>query len=486
MISSRGGSIPYNIILDPRIIRTLPPWYLSVTIDTSLLIGGRWWGPRKGTKQGLAPDRVSPLDLDHPDLAQWAAPLAPALVRVGGTEADRIGYGFRNDGPDGRASEELHQALDETTFLLKGKLWGRLNQWVKDQGLGLVFTVSAGPRIQGGSGWDVRSTERLIRHTVRKGYPVVAWEFGNEVNAYPFLYGLNRTSSNRRYLADFARFASLVRRLSPAMKVVGPSSAIWPLIGEPNPLMRALGRSPAAALLDAMSFHYYPQQSSRGPVAVRRAREATLLNARTLDGTRRWIRHGNRALAQGAAAGRPLWITETGHALYGGEPGLSDTWLSTPWWLDQLGLMAHEGVDTVFRQSLVGGDYGLLAEKTFLPRTDYFASLLWKTHMGSLVHGRPRVEGRDKRLRAWHHQHPDGSSCVLLINLNRTKGAGVEGFGRRSVRLLEPLTGPTSRSAVLDGLSLSGLDGLRRLGDPVEPGTGTVHLPPLSCAFVVL
>jgi len=248
--------------------------------------------------------------------------------------------------------------------------------------------------------------------------------------------------------------------------------------------MKALGRSPAAAFLDAMSFHYYPQQSSRGPVAVRRAKEATLLNARALDGARRWIRHGHRALDQGAAAGRPLWITETGHALYGGEPGLSDTWLSTPWWLDQLGLMAHEGVDTVFRQSLVGGDYGLLSEKTFAPRPDYFASLLWKARMGPLVHGRPRVEGRDRRLRAWHHGQPDGSACVLLINLSRTKGARVGGFGRRSVSLLEPLTGPTSRTAVLDGLSLSGSDGLARLRAPVEPGTGEVELPPLACAFV--
>ena len=52
-------------------------------------------------------------------------------------------------------------------------------------------------------------------------------------------------------------------------------------------------------------------------------------------------------------------MTETGHALYGGEPGLSDTYLSSIWWLDQLGLLAREGVSRVFRQSLVGSDYGL-------------------------------------------------------------------------------------------------------------------------------
>jgi heparanase 1 len=469
----------YRVALDPRIVQTIPPWFLSVTIDTSVLIGGRWWGARRGTKEGLAHDRVAPLDLGNPELARWAAPLAPALVRVGGTEADRIGYGFRHDGPG--------SSDPQPPFVLRGKLWSQLNEWARDQGFGVVFTVSAGPPTPGAARWDGRGAERLIRNTVRKGYPVVGWEFGNEVNAYPFLYGLKRSSSNRRYLEDFATFAALVRRLAPHTKTIGPSSAIWPVIGEPNPLMPALGRSPAAAFLDVMSFHYYPQQSSRGRVAVRRAKESTLLNARTLDGTKRWIRHGRRSLERGPAAGRPLWITETGHALYGGEPGLSDTWLSTPWWLDQLGLMAHEGVETVFRQSLVGGDYGLLGEKTFVPRPDYFASLLWKAHMGGHVHGRPRVEGADRRLRAWHHEQPDGRSCVLLINLSRTKAARVDlGPGQRSVHLLEPLAGPTSRMAVLNGLSLAGVDGLNRIGVPMEPGTGPVDLPPLSCGFVGL
>lgn len=459
----------YRVLLDPRVLRTLPPWYLSVTIDTSVLIGGRWWGASRGTKEGLSKDRVAPLDLTHPELARWTRPLAPALVRVGGTEADRIGYGFRHDGP-GVPEEE------GSGFILRGKLWGRLNRWAQAQGFGVLFTVSA----RG----DLCGTERLIRNTVRKGYPVVGWEYGNEVNAYPFLYGLKRSSTNKQYLTDFASFASLVRRLAPGTKTVGPSSAVWPLIGEPNPLFPALGRSPAAAFLDAASFHYYPQQSSRGPVAVRRAREGTLLSARTLDGARRWITYARKALSRGAAAEAPLWVTETGHALYGGEPGLSDTWLSTPWWLDQLGLMAHEGVETVFRQSLVGGDYGLLAEGTFAPRPDYFASLLWKAHMGPRVHARPRVEGPDRRLRAWHHEDETGSG-VLLINLSRTKEARADlGSRPKTVKVLEPLGGPTSRTAVLDGLSLTGPGALARVGDPGRTESGTVDLPPLACAFI--
>lgn len=473
--------VSYRVQTNSRVVHRLNPTFLSLTIDTSVLIGGRWWGSSKGTSEGLSRDRVAPLNLDHPELARWAGYLAPALVRVGGTEADRIAYGFQNDGP----TEERSESSD--AFVLRGRLWERFNTWAQSQGFQVLFTVSAGPEARGPDGrWDPTGAERLIRNTRRKGYPVVAWEFGNEVNAYPFLYGPGRSVGRRQYLEDFGVFANLVRRLAPGTLTVGPSSAIWPLIGEPNPLIPALGRSPVSAFLDVLSFHYYPQQSSRGRVAVRRARQATLLNAQHLNGALRWVRHGRRALARGPGAGAPLWLTEVGHALYGGEPGVSDTWLSTPWWLDQLGLLAHAGVGAVFRQSLVGSDYGLLDPQTFAPRPDYFASLLWKHHMGPLVHEKPQVQGPDRRLRAWHHGRDQGPGCLLLVNLHRRRTARVEVPGATSFRLLGPAGAMDSRQAVLDGLVLAGEPGVRHL----QEGTGRpirdqgLRIPPLHCAFV--
>ncbi|MGA2612961.1 MAG: hypothetical protein ABSG38_05870 [Spirochaetia bacterium] len=39
----------------------------------------------------------------------------------------------------------------------------------------------------------------------------------------------------------------------------------------------------------------------------------------------------------------------------------------------------------MFRQSLVGSDYGLLDQNSFAPRPDYYASFLWKRLMGNRV-----------------------------------------------------------------------------------------------------
>ena len=474
----------YRVKVTSEVVHTLKPWFLSLTVDTSVLIGGRWWGSSKGTKEGLAKDRTPPLDLDNPELARWAQALAPATLRIGGTEADRILYGFQNDGAPGRLP------VDPNTFVLKGKRWKALNQWAADRGFQVLFTVAAGPETRDADGhWDSTGTERLLRNTTRKGYPVVAWEFGNEVNAFPFLYGWERAVTRRQYLKDFARFSHLVRTLAPGTRALGPASAIWPLIGEPNPFLAALGRSPAASFLDALSFHYYPQQSSRGRVAVRRAQQNTLLNARTLDGALRWVRHARRALSHGPAATAPLWITEMGHALYGGEAGISDTWLSTPWWLDQLGLLAHAGVESVFRQSLVGGDYGLLDPTDFSPRPDYFASLLWKNCMGPHVFAQPEIQGPNRLLRAWHHGQEEGRQCLLLINLQKSREAAVELKEQPlGVRILEPQGAKNSRSVLLNGVPLRGPEGLQ-LALAREPGPvplGPVRIPPLGCAFVSL
>ncbi len=50
----------------------IPADYLSLTIDTSLVLGGHWWGAEKGTRGGLALERALPIDLRSPRLAAYA------------------------------------------------------------------------------------------------------------------------------------------------------------------------------------------------------------------------------------------------------------------------------------------------------------------------------------------------------------------------------------------------------------------------------
>ena len=68
---------------------------------------------------------------------------------------------------------------------------------------------------------------------------------------------------------------------------------------------------------------------------------------------------------------RPLWITETADTACGGNPWAS-TFLDTFRYLNQLGMMAHDGVQVVMHNTLDSSDYGLLHEGDFAPRPNFW------------------------------------------------------------------------------------------------------------------
>jgi heparanase 1 len=487
------------VALDP--IARLSADYLSLTIDTSLVLGGHWWGSSRGTSNGLALERVKPIDLRSPRLSAYARLLAPAMLRIGGTEADWVAYRVEKKGgkrqrvpahePDSKPSRDL---------ILKKKLWKRINAFAQDVGFGILFVVSAGPLDRDRSGsWMDSDARRLIEHTARKGYPVLAWELGNEVNGYPFTLGLRNRVSAARYVDDFGAFSRLVHELHPGSKAVGPASSVWPVIGEPNPLIPALGKSDAMAPDDIISWHYYPQQSSRGTFANRRASERLLLAPRRLDSVKKLARS-----IKAASRGRHVWMTESGHALYGGEKGLSDTYISSLWWLDELGLLARESVSRVFRQTLVGSDYGLLDQATFAPRPDYYASFLWKKLMGRVVFSQPRVEGRDGRVRAYCHSsgRKRGSVCLLLVSLRDSPSKIFLNGGIIERYVVEPQDGLRSTHVRLNGVDLEEdilfkwggkrTEAKYRLSEPLSGARdrrivpNDFELPPYAYAFLIL
>jgi heparanase 1 len=414
-----------RLSLDERApLRVLDERFLSVAIDTSQLVGGRWWSPSGHVELGQGSERVAPLDLRNPELVRLAAALAPAYLRVGGTEADRVYYDLdANEHRSGSGAPPDEDPLDAPT-------WDALASFVSQAGLDLVFTVNAGPHARGlGGAWQRDNAEVLLRYARAHGPPVRVWELGNEVNAYWFMHGLRHQPSGQEYGADLIEFRRLVKEYFPNALVAGPGSAYFPRLGEPLPgsldfLPRVLER--AGNALDIVSWHYYPQQSRRCPIATRRARVGHVLDADELDEIEHWsslVREQRDRLAPSAE----LWLGETGGAQCGGEPGFSDRFASGLWWLDELGKAALEGQAVVVRQTLIGSDYGLLNAGTLAPRPDYLNSLLWKHWMGPAVLG-VRRSGNEPSLRTYAHCSPrqPGTAVLLALNVDRTRPVSFE------------------------------------------------------------
>jgi heparanase 1 len=453
--------------------------FLSFSIDTSLFLGMGFWGT------------YQPVELKNDKLRYLAHALAPAFLRVGGTDADRTFYGF---GPDeGRPYPKSFQAA-----MLPAD-WDQLHEFLNATGTELFFTVNAGPGPRDSEGnWDASQFRALLKYTQDRGYQVGAWELGNELNAYWHAHGWSAQVSAGQYARDYALAKRTLKEFFPEARLGGPASAFWPVIGEPIwPFTSILedflkvSRIP----VDLITWHFYPTESERCGLATRSATAENFMKVKTYDEFSRWASEvlGMRDRHQPQAE---VWLGESGPAQCGGQPGLSDRFLSGLWWLDELGQAAAQGIPVVVRQSLVGSDYGLLRGAELDPAPDYWNSLLWKKLMGKIVL-KTSVPDGPKSARVYAHcaaRGAPGSVALLLINLSKKNSREfvMEG-GRKGLWQEWSLTAahPLSQDIRLNGaiLTLTGKnrDQLPELAPRVHQESEVrLTLAPFSASFVVL
>ncbi len=480
-----------NIDIDAP-INTVSKEYISFAVDSSQVVGGKWWNPTaKGTETGSGTVHAPVFNFNQPQLDNMVRVLAPAYLRIGGSEADKIYYamqdtsGFQPNAPPGYKS------------VMTAKQWDDINAFASRNGLHLVFTLNSGPASRKADGsWDGANAEELLKYTASHGYKVAFWELGNELNIFWFVHGLKAQVSPQQYDKDLVVARALVKKYIPSSKFAGQGSAFWPLLGEPMNLLygympQYLERSNDKT--DLVSWHYYPQQSKRGPIAVRRAYPSRLLNPKNLDEVKHWAQQ-IKQWRDGYAPGKPIWLGETGNAQFGGQPGLSDVYLGGLWWMDQLGLLARSGHDTVVRQSLTGMNYGMIDDLDLSPRPDYWNSLLWKHLMGTRVYDVKVSGDKSGKLRAYAHSSAGdywGSLTVLLINLDNQRNAAVSLPGVKSQEYkVYQFTTPDifGKKLLLNGkeLKLAANGSLPLIQGRLQPQAGipSITLNPLSYCFV--
>ncbi len=405
------------LVLESReAIETIPEKFISVALDASQIVGGFWWDGSDTVVGGVGNNRVPPLDLENRELIAFAAALAPFCLRIGGTEADRLFYSVKSRNTGDVLTEGYH-------YVLGRDRWREIERFCRRIGARLMITLNAGPGPRHEKNrWRRKNARQLIRYAETKNHDVHVWELGNEVNAYPFFMGMSHRLSAGEYARDMKRLKRMIPPGSQAL-TAGPALAVWPVLGETLPFMRRFLKK-AEGASDLITWHYYPQQSSRSIAAVRRAGKKTLLKPSRLDEAGRQARRLKR-IRDRWQPDAVLWLGETGHALCGGEAGLSDSFYSGFWWLDQLGLMARWGQKQIVRQTLTGGDYGLLDKIDHRPLPDFWTTLLWNRYAGSRVYAlKPR---KNRMLRLYLHslKGRDGY-CLIYISLEQNETVELE------------------------------------------------------------
>ena len=446
-------------------LTTIDERFQSYNVEMAEVIGGNFWKPYAARKPKTATkpitsfeigkdptmfEKRAPVDLTNARLRKLAAALGPAYVRVSGTWANSVFF-QDTDAREAGPTPSGYQSV------LTRSQWAGVIAFTRavDAKLVTSFAISSGVRDAKGI-WTPAQAQPLVAYTKSIGGTITAAELFNEPTIAAS-GGAPDGYNAATYARDEAAFRTFVQASAPDMLIVGPGS-----VGEGGvtvvpptmPMLHSadlLGTDPKPKF-DVFSYHYYGAVSKRceamGPGLGTTA--AAALSEKWLSQTD-GVFDFYKPLHAKYAPGTPIWITETADAACGGNPWGS-TFLDTFRYVDQMGRLAKRGVKAIFHNTLASSEYGLIDQSDFRPRPNYWAALLWRRLMGTVVldagASREGLHLYAQCLRG----HP-GGVALLAINNSRTDRSEIT-LPTASVRYT--LSAPTLQSAsvMLNGLPL--------------------------------
>lgn len=487
-IKLNPSTMPKRGSVDPR--------YLSYNIEMVEVTGGRFWKPYGSTASpppasppAGQPQQVGldaklfeyrpPIDLSNPRLRKMAEGLAPAYMRVSGTWANST-YFQNDDRPP------LQKPPAGFRSVLTRPEWKGVIDFSKavDAPIVTSVAVSQGTRDAAGA-WTPAQAKAVFDYTKSVGGNIAAAEYFNEPN-FAVIGGAPAGYNAADFGRDAKLFGAFLRKESPRTIYQGPSGTGEGISLAPTGMRLQLipteqMMQAGGPIFDVFSYHFYGTRSHRcgGTMTADQALSAEWLDRTDI------VEAFYAKLRDQYLPGKPMWLTETGEAACGGDP-FAAQFADTFRFLNQLGTLAQKGVQVVMRNTLASSDYGLLDQHTFAPRPDYWAALLWKRTMGTVVLD-PGASG-DPNLRIYAHCMKDskGGVAVLALNTDRntTKAILLPAAANRFTLTAADLTSTTVQlngkalQVSSDG-SLPGID-----GEHVQ--SGRVDLPAASLTFFTI
>ncbi|KAJ4830812.1 hypothetical protein Tsubulata_045616 [Turnera subulata] len=379
-----------------------------------------WWPPEKCDYGTCSWDHASliNLDINNEILFNAIKAFSPLKIRLGGTLQDKVIY----DTPDNQQPcvqfvRNTSEMFGFTQGCLPMYRWDELSVFFKESGAKIIFGLNAlsGRTIKSdGSAvgaWDYTNAESFIGYTVRKNYSIHGWELGNELSGS----GVGTRVAADQYASDTISLYNIVNSI---------------YTGQPKPLIIAPGGffdenwfkvfiSKAGNSLDVITHHIY----NLGPGVDEHLVEK-ILNPSYLDGEASTF-STLKSTIKNSSTSASAWVGEAGGAYNSGRNRVTNAFVFSFWYLDQLGMASKYDTKTYCRQTLIGGNYGLLNTTTFVPNPDYYSALLWHRLMGQVVLP-TSFSGTDK-IRAYTHCAKQGKGItLLLINLDNSTTVQVD------------------------------------------------------------
>ena len=497
-----GQSAAQATIVSPKTMNkvgTIDERFQSYNIEAVEVTGGRFWKPyasegdtpvpaQETSSTPTAPGGMDPalyeyrppIDLSNAKLRKLAAELGPAYLRVSGTWMNATYFQDTDDVKASSPPKGFNSVLTRHQWKGVVDFSKAADAWIVTS-----FAISPGTRDAEGI-WSPVEALKLVNSTKAVGGTIAAAEFMNEPT-FPDMGSAPKGYDAAAYARDFAVFRQFASREIPSMTVLGPGgvgegSALLPSFMhtiKSDDILAATGPS-----FTAFSYHFYGAASHR---CGQMGGDASTTSEAALSDE--WLGRAAKSESYYAAirdrgvANRPIWVTETAQAACGGDKWAS-TFVDTFRYLNQLGSLAKSGVQVHMHNTLAASDYGLLDEKTYEPRPNYWAALLWRKLMGSTVLDAGKSPASSLHLYAQCLRDKPGGVILLAINAEKNSSQSLE-IPMKADRYTLTARELESKTVALNGteLKLGGGDSLPNL-KPQPIGAGQVTFAPASINFL--
>eukprot|EP01084_Bolivina_argentea_P055253 101299_1 len=379
-----------NINTD-KTIATTSDYFVSYTLDTANFF------------------QLTPLNLSSLQFQYMAKQLSPAIIRIGGTEADYTYY--FTDINTGQCEENIPT---EYNCFSRQHLEMLIN-FVTNTNAKLIFSLSLGyPTYPTSSTtqWNSTNTEIFLNYIINHGYADKFYGFslGNEMNEHGIQpsFQINAFKKLRQILYDL--YSSINLQV--------------PIIAGPDPHSYTLRRNESyqwiegflkngCYLIDAFTYHTYV--------------DVPVNNLFTLDGINEQYKESSR-FGRSVKKLCPdtqqlIFASEMAEYNNGGNDGVTNKYMGSLWYLDALGSIAALGQNGVFRQQIWGKEYhpnyallNSIEDNEYVPLPDYWIAVLFNKLMGVNVFN---ITSTDAYLRTYVHSFKgnDGTIVMAFVNI---------------------------------------------------------------------
>ncbi|EEF28717.1 heparanase-like protein 3 [Ricinus communis] len=408
VVSGGGSSVQGTVFIDGKsFIGKIDEDFICATLD--------WWPPEKCDYGTCSWDHASliNLDLNNNILLNAVKAFSPLKIRLGGTLQDKVIYDTDdNHEPCKQFVRNTTEMFGFTQGCLPMYRWDELNAFFKKSGAKIIFGLNAltGRSIQSdgsaAGAWNYANAQSFISYTVNKNYTIHGWELGNELCGS----GVGTRVSANQYALDTISLHNIVQEIysgiEPKPLIISPGGFF-----DENWFKEFVDKTGNS--VDAITHHIY----NLGPGVDQHLVEK-ILDPSYLDGEANTFSRLKSTL-KNSATSATAWVGESGGAYNSGHNLVSNAFVYSFWYLDQLGMSAVYDTKTYCRQTLIGGNYGLLNTTTFVPNPDYYSALLWHRLMGRNVLS-TNFSGM-KKIRAYAHCAKESKGVtLLLINLDNS------------------------------------------------------------------